>query len=44
MDKALRNQKPWKFAKNLKQFSFIAQVARNRYRDEKLNLRDVSKK
>ncbi len=44
MDKALPKPEALKFAKNLKQFSFIAQVARNRYRDEKLNLRDVSKK
>ena len=44
MDKALPKPEALKFAKNLKQFSFIAQVAPNRYRDEKLNLRDVSKK
>ena len=44
MDKALPKPEALKFAKDLKQFGFIAQVARNRYRDEKLNLRDVSKK
>lgn len=44
MDKALPKPEALKFAKHLKQFGFVAQVARNRYRDEKLNLRDVSKK
>jgi len=44
MDKALPKPEALKFAKDLKQFGFVAQVARNRYRDEKLNLRDVSKK
>jgi len=44
MDKALPKPEALKFAKDLKQFGFIAQAARNRYRDEKLNLRDVSKK
>jgi type I restriction enzyme R subunit len=44
MDKALPKPEALKFAKDLKHFGFIAQVARNRYRDEKLNLRDVSKK
>lgn len=44
MDKALPKPEALKFAKDLKQFGFIAQVGRNRYRDEKLNLRDVSKK
>lgn len=44
MDKALPKPEALKFTKDLKQFGFIAQVARNRYRDEKLNLRDVSKK
>jgi len=44
MDKALPKPEALKYAKDLKQFSFVAQVARNRYRDEKLNLRDVSKK
>jgi type I restriction enzyme R subunit len=32
------------FARYLRQFSFISQVARNRYRDEKLSLRDARKK
>ena len=44
MDKALPKPEALKFAKDLKQFGFITQVAHNRYRDEKLNLRDVSKK
>jgi type I restriction enzyme R subunit len=44
MDKALPKPEALKFAKDLKHFGFVAQVARNRYRDEKLNLRDVSKK
>lgn len=44
MDKALPKPEALKFAKDLKQYGFIAQVARNRYRDEKLNLRDVSRK
>lgn len=44
MDKALPKPEALKFAKDLKQFGFIAQAARNRYRDEKMNLRDVSKK
>jgi type I restriction enzyme, R subunit len=44
MDKALPKPEALRFARDLKQFSFISQVARNRYRDEKLNLRDASKK
>jgi type I restriction enzyme R subunit len=44
MDKALPRPEALKYAYDLKQFGFIAQTARNRYRDEKLNLRDVSKK
>jgi type I restriction enzyme R subunit len=44
MDKALPKPAALRFARDLKQFSFISQVARNRYRDEKLNLRDASKK
>lgn len=44
MDRALPKPEALQFAKDLKQYGFIAQVARNRYRDEKLNLRDVSKK
>jgi len=44
MDKALPKSEALKYSRDLKQFGFIAQVARNRYRDEKFNLRDVSKK
>lgn len=44
MDKALPKPEALRFARDLKQFSFISQVARNRYRDEKLSLRDASKK
>lgn len=44
MDKALPKPEALQFARDLKQFSFISQVARNRYRDEKLSLRDASKK
>jgi|GEM_PF-1897374 type I restriction enzyme R subunit len=44
MDKALPQPRALKFAPDLKQYSFISQVARNRYRDEKLSLKDASKK
>lgn len=44
MDKALPKPAALQFARDLKQFSFISQVARNRYRDEKLSLPDASKK
>jgi type I restriction enzyme R subunit len=44
MDKALPKPAALQFARDLRQFSFISQVARNRYRDEKLSLRDASKK
>lgn len=44
MDKALPKPDALKYAHDLKQYSFISQVARNRYRDEKFNLKDVSKK
>jgi type I restriction enzyme, R subunit len=44
MDKTLPKPQALHFARDLKQFSFISQVARNRYRDEKLSLRDASKK
>jgi type I restriction enzyme, R subunit len=44
MDKALPKPEALQFARDLRQFSFISQVARNRYRDEKLSLRDASKK
>ena len=44
MDKALPKSEALQFARDLRQFSFISQVARNRYRDEKLSLRDASKK
>lgn len=44
MDKALPKPEALQCARDLRQFSFISQVARNRYRDEKLSLRDASKK
>jgi type I restriction enzyme, R subunit len=44
MDKALPKPEALQFAHDLRRFSFISQVARNRYRDEKLSLRDASKK
>jgi type I restriction enzyme R subunit len=44
MDKALPKPAALQFARDLKQFAFISQVARTRYRDEKLSLRDASKK
>ncbi|MDI6722616.1 MAG: DUF3387 domain-containing protein, partial [Candidatus Aenigmarchaeota archaeon] len=44
MDKALPKPDALKYAHDLKQYSFISQVARNRYRDEKFNLKDASKK
>jgi len=44
MDKVLPKPEALKYARDLKQFAFISQVARNRYRDEKLSLRDASKK
>ena len=44
MDKALPKPEALQFGRDLRQFSFISQVARNRYRDEKLSLRDASKK
>jgi type I restriction enzyme R subunit len=44
MDKVLPKQEALEFVDDLKIFSFIGQVARNRYRDEKFNIRDASKK
>lgn len=44
LDRTLPKPEALKFAADMKQFSFISQVARNRYRDEKFSLRDVSKK
>lgn len=44
LDRTLPKPEALKFAQDMKQFSFISQVARNRYRDEKFNIRDVSKK
>ncbi len=44
LDRTLPKPEALKYANDMKQFSFISQVARNRYRDDKFNLRDVSKK
>lgn len=44
LDRTLPKPEALKFAQDMKQFSFISQVARNRYRDDKFSLRDVSKK
>ncbi|MCJ7728520.1 MAG: HsdR family type I site-specific deoxyribonuclease [Sedimentisphaerales bacterium] len=44
MDKALPKPEALKYAQDLKRFTFISQITRNRYRDEKLNIKDVSKK
>ena len=44
MDKVLPKVEALKYAKDLKILGFISQTARNRYRDEKLNLKDASKK
>ncbi|MFH1792724.1 MAG: HsdR family type I site-specific deoxyribonuclease [Patescibacteria group bacterium] len=44
LDRTLPKPEALAFAQDMKQFSFISQVARNRYRDEKFNLRDASKK
>lgn len=44
LDRTLPKPEALKFAQEMKQFSFISQVARNRYRDEKFSLRGVSKK
>lgn len=44
LDRTLPKPEALKFASDMKQFSFISQVARNRYRDDKFSLRDVSKK
>ncbi|MCX6685053.1 MAG: HsdR family type I site-specific deoxyribonuclease [Methanoregula sp.] len=44
MDRALPKPEALKFAQALKQVTFISQVARNRYRDEKFSIKDASKK
>jgi type I restriction enzyme R subunit len=44
MDKALPKAEALKFVHDLKRFSFISQVARNRYRDEKFSLKNASQK
>lgn len=44
LDRTLPKPEALKYAQDMKQFSFISQVARNRYRDEKFNIRDVSRK
>ena len=44
MDKVLPKKEALDFVDDLKIFSFIGQVARNRYRDEKLSIKDASKK
>lgn len=44
MDRVLPDPEALKFINDLKTFSFISQVARNRYRDEKFSLTDASRK
>lgn len=44
MDKVLPKKEALGYVHALKTFGFISQTARNRYRDEKLNIKDVSKK
>lgn len=44
MDKVLPDPEALKFAYDLRLFSFIVEAARNRYRDEKLSIKDASKK
>ena len=44
IDKVLPDPEALKFARDLKLFSFVVQAARNRYRDERLSIRDTSKK
>lgn len=44
MDKVLPKPAALDFVGDLKTFSFISQVARNRYRDAKLNIKDASRK
>lgn len=42
--RALPKPEALKFVQDMKQFSFISQVARNRYRDDKFSIKDASKK
>lgn len=44
MDRVLPKVEALEYANDLKTISFISQSARNRYRDEKLSLKDVSQK
>lgn len=44
LDRTLPKPEALDYAQDMKQFGFISQVARNRYRDDKFSLRDVSKK
>ncbi|MGE5445535.1 MAG: type I restriction endonuclease subunit R, partial [Ignavibacteriales bacterium] len=44
MDRVLPRPEALRYSQDLKQFSFISQVARNRYRDDKFSLRDASRK
>lgn len=44
MDKVLPKKEALEYVHALKTFGFISQTARNRYRDEKLNIKDASKK
>ncbi len=44
MDAILPDPKALKYVKDLKILNFIKQTARNRYRDEKLSLKDASRK
>jgi len=44
MDRVLPGVEALKFTGDLKTFSFISETARNRYRDDKLSVRDASKK
>jgi len=44
MDKVLPKKEALGFVHALKTFGFISQSARNRYRDEKLNIKDASQK
>lgn len=44
MDRVLPRVEALKFTGDLKKFSFISESARNRYRDEKLSIKDASRK
>lgn len=44
MDRALPKPEALTYAYDLKQFMFISQAARDRYRDEKFSIKDASKK